>query len=233
MSGTLYGLGVGPGDPELLTLKAWRILSLAPVIAYPQTGSGESFSRRIVAPFVPEGTTELPFSVPMKEEREPAREAYDVAARLIAGHLDAGRDVALLCEGDPFFYGSFMYLFERLAETHKIEVVPGVSSLTASAAALGRPLAARNDVLKVLPAPLDEARLEAEIDGAQSLAIIKVGRHFDKVRRVLRKLGLSERAAIIESATCDDQKITALEDIAEGERPYFSTILVYKGGEQW
>jgi len=231
--GTLFGLGVGPGDPELMTVKAWRILSLAPVVAYPQPAAGESLARRIAQPFIPEAVTELPFAVPMREEREPAREAYDAAAAAIAAHLDAGRDVALLCEGDPFFYGSFMYLFERLASAHKIEVVPGVSSLTASAAALGRPLAARNDVLRVVPAPLDEERLKAEIVGADSLAIIKVGRHFEKVRRVLRGLGLAGRASIVESATGANQKVTPLEAIPEGERPYFSTILVYKGGEKW
>ncbi len=231
--GILYGLGVGPGDPELMTVKAWRILSLAPVVAYPKPATGESLARRIAAPFIPEGTTELPFAVPMREEREPARDAYDVAASEIATHLGDGRDVALLCEGDPFFYGSFMYLFERLAERHTVVVVPGVTSLTASAAALGRPLAARNDVLKVVPAPLDEARLAVEVDGADSLAIIKVGRHFEKVRRVLRSLNLSARASIVESATGDNQKITPLDDIPDGERPYFSTILLYKGGEKW
>lgn len=231
--GTLYGLGVGPGDPELMTVKAWRILSLAPVIAYPQPASGDSLARRIASPFIPEGVTELPFTVPMREDRAPARQAYDAAAAAMAQHLDAGRDVALLCEGDPFFYGSFMYLFERLAASHRIEVVPGVSSLTASAAALGRPLAARNDVLKVVPATVGAARLRAEIESADSLAIIKVGRHFEAVRSVLRDMGLSERASIVESATHADQKITPLEDIPEGERPYFSTILLYKGGEGW
>src|SRR5688572_2237322 len=108
-AGTLYGLGVGPGDPELITVKAWRVLSLAPVIAYPQTVSGDSLARRIAAPFIPEGVMELPFTLPMlREERGPAREAYDGAAATMAEHLGAGRDVALLCEGDPFFYGSFM-----------------------------------------------------------------------------------------------------------------------------
>jgi precorrin-2/cobalt-factor-2 C20-methyltransferase len=232
-AGTLYGLGVGPGDPELITLKAWRILSLAPVVAYPETRSGASLARGIAAPFLPEGVTELPIALPMCEDREPARAAYDEAAGAIASHLREGRDVALLCEGDPFFYGSFMYLFGRLAREHNVEVVPGVTSLTASAAALGRPLAARNDLLKVIPAPLDEARLSAEIAQADSVAIIKVGRHFDKVRRVLRDLGLAERATIVESATGDGEKISPLEDVPEGKRPYFSTILLYKGGEPW
>jgi len=230
---TLYGLGVGPGDPELLTVKAWRIIGQAPVIAYPVANGSDSLARRIAAPFIPDDVIEVPLAIPMRSEREPAREAYDEAARLIAEHLDAGKDVAFLCEGDPFFYGSFMYLHERLQPTHNIVVVPGVTSLTACAAAIGRPLAARNDLLKVLPAPLDEARLAAEIAVADAIAFIKVGKHFDKIRRLLRDAGLADRAVIVERATRDGEKITPLEDIPDGERPYFSTILVYKGGEHW
>ena len=108
-----------------------------------------------------------------------------------------------------------------------------LAGVTASAAVLGRPLAARNDVLKVLPAPLDAERLEAEIASADSVAIIKVGRHFEKVRALLRRMELSDRAMIVEAATRDDQRITPLEQVAEGDRPYFSTILVYKGAEKW
>ena len=131
------------------------------------------------------------------------------------------------------FTASFMYLFSRMAESYKTVIVPGVSSLTASAAQMARPLAARNDILKVLPAPLPAERLKAEIGTAEAIAVIKIGRHFEKVRTILRELGLAERATIIESATRDDEKITRLEDIPEGERPYFSTILVYKGDEPW
>lgn len=231
--GTLFGLGIGPGDPELLTLRAWRLISNCDVIAYPVGDSGDSLARRICAPFIPEDATELPIEIPMRSERAPAQAAYDAAALKIAGHLNEGRHIAFLCEGDPFFYGSFMYLYSRMAETYKTVIVPGVSSLTASAAQIARPLAARNDILKVLPAPLPAARLKAEIETAEAVAIIKVGRHFEKVRTVLRQLGLAERATIIEAATRDDEKITALNDIPEGERPYFSTILVYRGDEPW
>ena len=231
--GTFFGLGIGPGDPELLTLRAWRLISNCDVIAYPVGDSGDSLARKICAPFIPEDTTELPLAIPMRSDREPAQTAYDAAALKIAAHLNEGRHVAFLCAGDPFFYGSFMYLFSRLAETYKTVIVPGVSSLTASAAQIARPLAARNDILKVLPAPLPAERLKAEIETAEAVAIIKVGRHFDKVRTVLRELGLAERATIIEAATRDDEQITALNDIPEGQRPYFSTILVYKGDEPW
>jgi precorrin-2/cobalt-factor-2 C20-methyltransferase len=233
MSGTAYGIGVGPGDPELLTVKAARILARVPVIAYPQSAEGESLARSIAAPFIPHGAVELPFLVPFRKERESARCAYDAAAEAIATRLDDGLDVAVLCEGDPFFYGSFMYLFERLSRGHEVRVVPGVTSLTASAAALGRPLAARNDVLKVIPAPLDANRLAAEIGAADAVAILKVGRHFEKVRGILRELGLAERAFLVTAASSQREQVAPLDSVADGVQPYFSTILLYKGAEHW
>jgi precorrin-2/cobalt-factor-2 C20-methyltransferase len=233
MTGTFYGLGVGPGDPELITLKAWRIISHAPVIAYPAANGNDSLARRIAAPFIPEDVVELAIPLPMRREREPAREAYDAAALAIAAHLDQGRDVAFLCEGDPLFYGSFAHLLSRLAQDYLIQIVPGITSITACAAAIGRPLAARNDILKVLPGTLDASRLKQEIASSEAVAILKVGQHFEKIRGVLDDLGLSARATIIEKATRDDEKITPLCDVPEGERPYFSTILIYKGGEAW
>lgn len=233
MSGILYGIGVGPGDPDLLTLKAARLIASADLIAYPVNPSGDSLARRIAAGVIPEGAAEYGFSVPMTVERAPAKSAYDVAAARLAEHLSGGQRVALLCEGDPFFYGSFMYLFARLAHMHQVEVVPGVSSLTASAAMLGRPLAARDDTLKVLPATLDGETLRRELQSVHAAAIIKVGRHFEKVRGILDDLGLSDTAMIVESATLPEQKVTPVCDVAPGARPYFSTILIYQGGEAW
>jgi precorrin-2/cobalt-factor-2 C20-methyltransferase len=230
---TFFGVGVGPGDPELLTLKARRIIGNVPVVAYPKTESGDSLARRIAAPHLPSGIVELPVALPMAVDREPARSAYDLAAREIAAHLSAGRNVAFLCEGDPFFYGSFMYLHQRLKRTFPCEVVPGVPSLMAAAAAAGQPLASRNEVMTVLPAPLDTERLADAIARSDSVAIVKVGRHFARIRGLLRDAGLADRAVIIARATHADQRITPLAEIAEGEQPYFSTILVYKGSEPW
>jgi precorrin-2/cobalt-factor-2 C20-methyltransferase len=233
MSGTLYGLGIGPGDPELITLKALRILQAVPVIAYPAPEKGESLARRIVAPHIPEGRTEIAIRMPLVEARFPAQEVYDAAAVDLRAHLAAGRDAAVLCEGDPFFYGSFMYLFGRMAEDFPVEVVPGVSSLTACAAVLGAPLAARNDVLSVIPAPLPEAELRARLENAEAAAIIKVGRHLPKVRKVLRDLGLSGRARYVEHATMANQKVLSLDEADEAGAPYFSMILLHARGEAW
>lgn len=233
MSGTLYGLGIGPGDPELITLKALRLLQAAPVLAYPAPEEGDSLARAIVAGHLPGDQTEIAIRMPMVAARFPAQEVYDWAAKEIGGHLAEGRDVVALCEGDPFFYGSFMYLFGRVAESHPVEVVPGVSSLTACAAVLGAPLAARNDVLNVVPATLDPQVLAGVLRDAEAAAIIKVGRHLQKVRKVLRLLGLLERARYVERATLSEQRILPLEDLTEESAPYFSMILVHRRGEAW
>ncbi len=232
-AGTLYGLGVGPGDAELLTLKAVRILQHVDVVAYPEPNGEESFARRIVAPLLPERVLELPFTVTMKKSVEARDAAYDEAADRLAAHLHAGRNVAVLCEGDPFFYGSFMYLHERLGKRFPTVVVPGVTSLTACAASLGRPVAAGADVLKVIPATVGEARLRRELLDAESVAIIKVGRHFDCLHGLLSELGLLDRAALVEHSTLGEERVTALKDAAAGSRPYFSTVLVYKGMRPW
>jgi precorrin-2/cobalt-factor-2 C20-methyltransferase len=233
MTGTLYGLGLGPGDPELLTLKAHRILTSAPVVAYPAPDSGQSFARRIVEPYLRQEQIEVPIVVPMRVERFPAREIYDAAADTLSAHLEAGRDVAVLCEGDPFFYGSFMYLFERLAERFPTEVVPGVSSVMASAAALGRPLAARNDVLSVVPGPLDDEILRARIEAADAVVIIKVGRHFHRIRALIEAMGLSAHAAYVERVSLGEERLMPLAEVPEDTAPYFSQILIYKGAENW
>jgi cobalt-precorrin 5A hydrolase / cobalt-factor III methyltransferase / precorrin-3B C17-methyltransferase len=226
MTGTLYGLGIGPGDPDLITVKAREILARVPVIAYPAPQGGDSLVRAIAAPHVPAGRIEIAIVTPMTADRFPAREVYDRYAAVLAEHLDAGRDVAVLCEGDPFFYGSFMYLHERLAAAHQTVVVPGVSSLGAVAAAAGMPLVARNEVLTVLPAPLSEAELEARLARADAAAIVKVGRHLPKVRAVLRRLGLEADARYVERATMANQRIRPIAEIGDGEAPYFSMILV-------
>ncbi len=231
--GTLYGLGVGPGDPELMTVKAWRIVSTAPVVAYLAANGGDSTARNIAKPFIPEDAIEIAIDVPMRVERAPAEAAYDTGCATIAEHLRAGRDVAMLCEGDPFFYGSFMYIFARLAKDFEVIVVPGVTSITAAAAAIGRPLAARDEVLKVLPATLDADRLREELATAQSAAIIKVGRHISKVRDILANLDLAKSAVVIEKATQTEERVRKLADVTEDALPYFSTVLVYAGAESW
>ncbi len=233
MTGKLFGLGVGPGDPELMTLKTHRVISECEVIAYPAPDSGESFARSIVADFLKPEHIEIPIIVPMRSERFPAQSVYDEAAINIAGYLDNGKNVGVLCEGDPFFYGSFMYLFERLVGDYDIEVVPGVSSLMASAAALQRPIAARNDVMSVIPAPLSDEEISIRLEQGDAIAIIKVGRHFKRIRRLIEKAGLIENAGYLERVSLGNEKVMPLIEVDDNEAPYFSIILIYMGAENW
>lgn len=232
MSGVLHGVGVGPGDPELMTLKASRLISEADVIAYPALEGVESLALSIAREFVSPSALEYRFDVPMSFERDPAQRAYDRAASDIAAHLESGRSVAALCEGDPFFYGSFMYLFARLSGRHPVHVVPGVSSMTACAAAAGLPLAARSETLAVIPATLPHSALASKIADSDTAALIKVGRHLAKVREVLRDLGLSGKAVYVERATLGGQRVAPLEE-APDPAPYFSMILVVGGADPW
>ncbi len=233
MTGKLFGLGIGPGDPDLITLKALKILQAAPVLAYPTLEGGDSLARSIIAPHLKDEKQEIAIRIPMTVERKPAQQAYDVAAAELSKELQAGRDVAVLCEGDPFFYGSFMYLFGRMAEEFPVEVIPGVSSLTACATALKTPLSARNDILTVLPAPLPNDVLQARIEAADSVALMKIGRHFDRIRDLITDMGLAGQANYIERASMQNEKITALEDVPADAAPYFSMILIHKRGQAW
>lgn len=232
MSGTLYGVGLGPGAPDLLTLRAARLIEGAKVIAYPALEDGASFARSIASGLIPEGAREIVMKVPMTTERAPAQAAYDRGAAEITDALDAGEDVVVLCEGDPFFYGSFMYLFARLAPRFEVVVVPGVTSIAAVAASAGKPLVARNERLTILPGPLSEAELTERIAGAESVAIMKVGRHLPKIRRVIEALGLTERATYVERASLPEEVVLPLSEAPEAA-PYFSTILLTKGADPW
>jgi precorrin-2/cobalt-factor-2 C20-methyltransferase len=224
MTGTLYGVGVGPGDPELMTVKAWRLISTAKVLAYLAANGGDSTARSIAAPFMPEDAIEIIIDMPMRVEREPGQMAYDKGASAIAAHLSKGEDVVMLCEGDPFFYGSFMYMFERLSTKFATVVVPGVTSIAAASSVIGQPLCERDEVLKVLPATMTEEDLQRELSTASAAAIIKVGRHFGKVKRVLHNLNL--KATAVERATHHDQIIRDVTNITEDTLPYFTTIIV-------
>lgn len=232
-TGMLSGVGVGPGDPELVTVKAMRLISQAPVIAYLAAAGRESTALAIARPYVPAAARHIVIDMPMLTERAPGERAYDAGAAAIAAELDGGRDVVMLCEGDPFFYGSFMYVFGRLSPRYRCAVIPGITSMTASAAALGQPLSAREDVVKVLPATLDAQRLRAELTTASNAVIIKVGRHFAKVRGILEALELGSRAHVVIRATHADQRVSPLAEITGEQLPYFSTILVFAGPRPW
>lgn len=228
---TLYGLGVGPGDPDLITLKALKILQAAPVIAFPATTSGESMARAIAAPHIPEGRIELPFAIDIRTAHDANEGHYDSGAEAVAAHLRAGRDVAVLCEGDPFLYGSFMYLFARLAEDWPVRIVPGISSLNAAAAALAHPLVSGNETLTLIPATLPEDQLTARLKACEAAAILKVGRHLPKLKRALTAAGLMERASYVERVGFPEQRQCALADLTADAAPYFSIVLARRAAD--
>lgn len=225
--GRLFGIGVGPGDPELLTLKALRYLEEAPVVAYVAARGRPSTARRIAAPHVPPGKREINLALPMHPRPEIAQAAYDEGASRIAAELEQGDDVALLCEGDPLFYGSFTQLFARLGGQYRTEIVPGVTSVNAATAAALLPLVVRDMTLCVLPATLSAEALRARIPQSDSVVILKLGRHLGKVRRVLVELDLLSRAIYVEHASIESERVVPLADHADAEEaPYFAMILL-------
>lgn len=226
----IWGVGVGPGDPELLTLKAHRIITTAEVIAYPAPNDGDSLARAIVADHLPGGQEEIAIRIAMDPAAFPPRDVYARAAEDIGACATAGKSVAILCEGDPFFYGSFRYLFENLSHRWSVEIVPGVSSLMASAAALRMPLAARHDVISVIPATLDDATIADRLAAADTAVFIKVGRHLAKVRKALETAGLVRQAHYIERATMTTERKMPLSDMRDATAPYFSMVLVHCRG---
>ncbi|WP_116140062.1 precorrin-2 C(20)-methyltransferase [Trinickia diaoshuihuensis] len=237
--GHLYGIGVGPGDPELLTLKALRLLKASPVVAYfvAKGKKGNAFS--IIETHLSEQQTRLPLVYPVTTEAlEPPlsyesviADFYDTAAAMIGDELNAGRDVAVVCEGDPLFYGSYMYLHDRLAPDFSVEVIPGVCSMLGGAAVLGTPLVYRNQALSILSGVMTEDELKRKLADTDAAVIMKLGRNFDKVRRVLDELGLSERARYIERATMANQRIVPLAEVDPMASPYFSLLIV--PGPKW
>ena len=232
MNGVLYGVGVGPGDPELITLKSLRLIKSTEVIAYPKLKGSKSFARNIIEEFIDLPKVEIAIEIPMTVNRLPAQRAYNAAAQEISTHLNMGKNVVFLCEGDPFFYGSFMYLHSRLYKKYSVEIIPGVSSMTACAAMAKKPLAARNEVLTVLPGPLSKKELERRLADNNSSAIMKVGRHIKKIKSVINRLGLMDSSLYIERASLKEQKVLKLIDAPE-VAPYFSMVLVNKEEDPW
>ncbi|MBB6259739.1 precorrin-2/cobalt-factor-2 C20-methyltransferase [Paenochrobactrum gallinarii] len=237
--GKLYGLGVGPGDPELMTLKALRLLKASPVVAYHAAKGKKGNALSIVEEFLSPEQTLIPLIYPVTTEKLPEHMNYEQIVSdfyteitdQLAAHLDAGQDVAVIAEGDPFFYGSFMYIHDRLAQRFETHVVPGVCSVLAASAVLGAPLCYRNQVLSILSGVMSHEELREKIRATDACAIMKLGKNLTKVRDVLREEGLLERALYIERATMQNQRIIPLDEVNADECPYFSLILV--PGEKW
>jgi precorrin-2 C20-methyltransferase / precorrin-3B C17-methyltransferase len=234
MSGVLYGVGLGPGDPELVTVKAARLIAAADVIAYHCARHGRSIARGIAEPYLRAGQIEEKLVYPVTTETtdHPGGYAgaiadfYAAAADRLAAHLDAGRDVVLLAEGDPLFFSSYMHMHKRLADRFETHIVPGVTSVSAASAAVGTPLVEGDEVLTVLPGTLPADVLAERLRGTDAAAIMKVSRHFAEIQEALKQAGRLDGAHYVERASGAGQRVAAAADVDPGGVPYMALVLV-------
>jgi precorrin-2 C20-methyltransferase/precorrin-3B C17-methyltransferase len=219
--GTLFGVGLGPGDPELVTVKAARIIGAADVVAYHSARHGRSIARAIAEPYLRPGQIEEHLTYPVTTEATDhpggyngaMEDFYVEAAARIAAHLDAGRDVALLAEGDPLFYSSYMHLHTRLTERFDAVIVPGVTSVSAASAAIGTPLVTGDEVLSVLPGTLPVAELARRLADTDAAVVMKLGRTYRQVREALSIAGRLDEAIYVERASSDAQRVMPAADV--------------------
>ena len=238
--GTLYGIGVGPGDARLMTLRAAGLIRTVDTLAYFAKAGNKSNSRQVAAPLIQPGRKELALLYPVTTElpvTDPGytrqiRDFYAQAAALLAERLAAHESVGLLAEGDPFFYGSFMHMWRRLASDFPVEVVPGVTGFSGCSSRAGAPLTWGDDILTVLPGTLDESVLTRRLQETDAAVIMKVGRNLAKIRRALSAANLIDRAIYVERGTMSSERIMCLTDVADGSAPYFSMILIPGHGRQ-
>ncbi len=226
MTGELVGIGVGPGDPELLTLKAVRLLGEIEVIATIASDAGEPVAERIVAPHLPANVKRLSFRVPMHAHASTRGRFYDQAAEAIARELGRGRRVGVPCLGDPLFYGSFTRLMERLAPCFPCSVIPGVTAIQAASAALRLVLARGQDTIVVLPATLPEEILAEKLAAAETAVILKLGRHLPRLRRLLARMEEEFEGWIASALGTAEERLAPLEGWAEREAPYMSLLIL-------
>ncbi len=224
MSGRLIGIGVGPGDPELLTLKAVRALNEADWVAYVANDSGDSLARRIAEVHL-DGQMELPMVMRMSDTRHSANLAYDKAAIRIKDLLEENKTVAVLCEGDPLFYGSFIYLMQRLNGC-QLEIIPGITSVNAAAAALRAPLCAQLQTLVVVNGRNRDEEIVEALNCHQGVAILKVGRQLERIAKLIEQSGRLPQAVWIREASQAGQCIKPLAQTSADDAAYFSLILV-------
>jgi precorrin-2/cobalt-factor-2 C20-methyltransferase len=237
---TIYGVGLGPGDPELMSVKAARLIAKAGVVAHfrkpGRPGNARTLVNGMLAPAVIEEVLEYPVTIEIALEdpayNEALRSFYDQCVQRLLHHIEAGRDVTVLCEGDPFFYGSFMHLHSRITGRAPVVVVPGISGMSGCWTASGIPITFGDDVLTVIPATLDEATLSERFKSIDALVVMKLGRNLPKVRRALQAAGLADRAIYVERGTMADEKVVPLVEKTDDEAPYFSMILVHGRGRR-
>jgi precorrin-2/cobalt-factor-2 C20-methyltransferase len=232
--GTLYGIGVGPGDVRYLTLRAAALVQAVDLVAYFAKKGHVGNARRIVAPLMADGCVERRFEYPLTDEtpvdsalyQEQLGRFYRETGDAIASELRQGRSVGLLAEGDPFFYGSFMHVWRRLTADFPIEVVPGVTGMSGCWTRANVPITWGDDSLAVLPGTLEEAKLVERLRLADAAVVMKVGRHLAKVRRAVEAAGLLSRAVYVERGTMQEERIVPLAECIQPKGAYFAMVLI-------
>src|SRR6476620_2084480 len=232
--GTLWGVGLGPGDPELVTVKAARLIGEADVVAYHSARHGRSIARGIAEPYLRPGQLEehLVYPVTTETTDHPGGYAgamedfYRESADRIAAHLDAGRNVALLAEGDPLFYSSYMHMHTRLTERFDAVIVPGVTSVSAASAATGTPLVQGDEVLTILPGTLPVDELKRRLADTDAAVVLKLGRSYPAVREALSSVGRLDKAFYVERASTPKQRVLAAGEVDDETVPYFSLAML-------
>jgi precorrin-2/cobalt-factor-2 C20-methyltransferase len=233
-AGTVFGVGVGPGDPELVTVKAARLLERTRTVAYFSKRGKISNALLAAERYLHPEAEQLPLIYPYTVELAASHPRYitalaafyDESAALIVERLRLGRDVAVLCEGDPLFYGSYLHLHQRLQHEQRCVVIPGITSFAGCAARAGLPLVHNDRVFSIVPGTLPEAELEARLRAGDPTAIIKLGRNFGKVKAVLDRLGRAPGATYVERGTTSSERILPLAEQTGDTSLYFSLILV-------
>ena len=239
-AGTVYGVGLGPGDPELMSVRADRLVRSARHVAFFRKAGRAGRSRKIVEGMLPADAVEFPMEYPVTTEialDDPAYNAalsefYEEVSSHIATLAGAGEDVVVLCEGDPFFYGSFMHLYTRLKGRVPVEVVPAITGMSAAWTATGQPITWGDDVLSVLTGTMSEDALVPLIEAADALVVMKVGRNLPKVRRALERAGKLDRAWLVECASMTEERAVPLTEAGDRTVPYFSIVLVHGQGRR-
>ncbi|MEM7318751.1 MAG: precorrin-2 C(20)-methyltransferase [Pseudomonadota bacterium] len=239
-AGTIYGLGLGPGDPDLMTVRADRLLRGARHVAFFRKPGRSGQARKIVNGMIPSDAIEFPMEYPVTTEIPVTDPRYNELLSVFyadcTDHLKAlsshGEDVVVLCEGDPFFYGSFMHLYARLRADTPIKVVPAITGMSGAWTATGDPITWGDDVLTVLMGTLPEEVLVERMTQTDALVVMKIGRNIDKVKRALSAAGLFDRAWLVEYAQMPNQRVTRLAESADHVTPYFSIIIVHGQGRR-
>jgi len=229
--GVFYGVGVGPGDPELMTMKAVRLIQQCDLVTYLRSENGNSMARTIAASALKDrirpGQQEQAIVMPMCESREVANSVYDEASRLIAGHLDKGEQVVFLCQGDPFFFGSFSYLYDRLADNYQVEIVPGISSINASAALCGKPLGLLAENIAIISGRRGSDDILQTLRQFDNVAIMKPGRRRAELLALIERANRIDDCCYIEYAGHENQRIVHdIRTLDSRPGPYFSLFLI-------